>query len=269
MRINLNTNSDKRREDLWKQYEGLIISQVNKHTRGPAHIDRQDLIQAGYVGLLKAYNKFDNNKNNNFYLFAFRFVRSEIIKCRYRNNKEWKDVNGVDKLIEYSLHDTITANNNIEQKEEQNRIDKRIDYIMNIVNELGFTKKNKQILYWRLNGIKIKIIASKLKLNSRQVSVRYNKCIDLIKNRIKEKKAMHVINKNPECIIFVRKCCNIGYKHYMELVKEDLTKKVVAIGIFEAKELELDKKYNFDLKDLDRYVFIINQQTGEVVKKEL
>lgn len=48
--------------------------------------DREDLVQEGMIGLFKAINTFDFEKNDNFKNFALRVVEREIISAIRREN---------------------------------------------------------------------------------------------------------------------------------------------------------------------------------------
>lgn len=48
----------------------------------------EDIIQSGYVGLLKAHEKYDQSKNDNFFGYAIWHVRSEIHEYVMRNFHE-------------------------------------------------------------------------------------------------------------------------------------------------------------------------------------
>lgn len=62
----------------------LVKQIVNKMNYG--YIDKDDLLQAGLIGLFKATKKYNKEINNNFKSFASVYIISEI-KNELRNNK--------------------------------------------------------------------------------------------------------------------------------------------------------------------------------------
>ena len=62
----------------------LVYKIVNKMDYG--YVDKEDLLQAGLIGLFKATKKFNKNINNNFISFSSIYIISEI-KNELRTNK--------------------------------------------------------------------------------------------------------------------------------------------------------------------------------------
>ncbi len=56
---------------------GLVIS-IASRTRVPAHVDRDDLIQDGMIGLDRAVDKFDRRKGYRFSTYATWWIRQSI-----------------------------------------------------------------------------------------------------------------------------------------------------------------------------------------------
>lgn len=85
--------------------EQKIISNMNLvhyiiHKHFPQYIANQDVIQNGYIGLIKAVDSFDESMGNTFSTYATRCIFNEIAIDLRRQNKYAKDV---------SLH-TVLAN---------------------------------------------------------------------------------------------------------------------------------------------------------------
>lgn len=67
-----------------KNYEKLVYKIVNRMNYG--YVDKEDLIQAGFLGLVKALQKYDDNKSESFISYASIYIISSI-KEELRNNK--------------------------------------------------------------------------------------------------------------------------------------------------------------------------------------
>lgn len=84
--------------------EQKIINNMNLvhyiiHKYFPQYITNQDVIQNGYVGLIKAVDSFDESAGNAFSTYAARYIFNEVAMDLRRQNKYAKDI---------SLHAVIT-----------------------------------------------------------------------------------------------------------------------------------------------------------------
>lgn len=68
----------------------LVHYIVHKHF--PQYITNQDVIQNGYVGLIKAVDSFDESTGNTFSTYAARCIFNEIAMGLRRQNKYAKDI---------------------------------------------------------------------------------------------------------------------------------------------------------------------------------
>ena len=68
----------------------LVHYIVHKHF--PQYITNQDVIQNGYVGLIKAIDSFDESTGNTFSTYAARCIFNEIAMGLRRQNKYAKDI---------------------------------------------------------------------------------------------------------------------------------------------------------------------------------
>lgn len=71
-------------EETIRQYTPLVYKIVNRMDYG--YVDREDLIQAGLMGLYYAINNYNQNAQTNFVSYASIYIISEI-KKELRNNK--------------------------------------------------------------------------------------------------------------------------------------------------------------------------------------
>ena len=74
------------REVLVGRYRGLVRACANRYRRSPE--PTEDLIQVGYVGLLKAINNFDPGVGGNLAAYAQPCITGEI--KRYFRDKRWQ-----------------------------------------------------------------------------------------------------------------------------------------------------------------------------------
>lgn len=68
----------------------LVHYIVHKHF--PQYTANQDIIQNGYVGLIKAVDSFDESTGNMFSTYAARCIFNEILMDLQRQNKYAKDI---------------------------------------------------------------------------------------------------------------------------------------------------------------------------------
>ncbi len=62
------------------------------HKRFPQYMMNQDVIQNGYVGLIKAVDSFDESAGNTFSTYAARCIFNEVAMDLQRQNKYAKDI---------------------------------------------------------------------------------------------------------------------------------------------------------------------------------
>ena len=77
-------------DDIIIQNESLIYSIINKYKN---YFELDDLYQVAVLGMIKAYNKYDNKMNVKFTSYAYLYVLGEVIKYvnEYRSIKLNKD----------------------------------------------------------------------------------------------------------------------------------------------------------------------------------
>ena len=85
-------------EELIKINEKLIYSIASRFN----NIPKEDLFQAGVIGLIKAYNNYKNNKNTKFSTYAYKYIFGEMFELanNYRSIKLNKDILKTIKKIE-------------------------------------------------------------------------------------------------------------------------------------------------------------------------
>ena len=68
----VNTNE----EDIVREYQGLVYK-IARRFKSP-YLEFDDLVQVGFMGLLKSYHRFDKNKNTKFSTFAVYYIMGAI-----------------------------------------------------------------------------------------------------------------------------------------------------------------------------------------------
>lgn len=81
------------------EYENLVYSIINKYG---SYFDRDDLYQAGMIGLIDAYNHYDSNFDVKFSSYAYYYIVGEVTKFVRENRsvKVSKDVVKLSQSIE-------------------------------------------------------------------------------------------------------------------------------------------------------------------------
>lgn len=64
-------------DSLIKENEWLIYSLIKKYP----NYNKEDLYQAGIIGIIKAYKKYNSNIGIKFSTYAYKYILGEIIKC--------------------------------------------------------------------------------------------------------------------------------------------------------------------------------------------
>ena len=65
---------------MYEKYSPLIYKLASKYyIAGKYGIEKEDLIQEGYLGLYKAISRYDPSKDNKFYTYAIRCISSKMV----------------------------------------------------------------------------------------------------------------------------------------------------------------------------------------------
>ncbi len=75
------------------ELENIILDNINLIYKAAQYFknyaSKEDLINAGVIGMINAYNKFDDSFNTKFSTYAFSYIMGEMKKC-IRNDKNIK-----------------------------------------------------------------------------------------------------------------------------------------------------------------------------------
>jgi RNA polymerase sigma factor for flagellar operon FliA len=99
------------------QRDGLVLEHlplvkaiaINIHQKLPVHVDLDDLVQAGVIGLLDAANKFDTNRQDVFSLYAKHRIRGAILDSLRQLDWASRDTRRKQKQLEAARHDLAST----------------------------------------------------------------------------------------------------------------------------------------------------------------
>ncbi len=197
--------------ELFIENINLVKKIVNKMNYG--YIDKDDLYQAGLIGLYKATIKIDYNKINSFHSFASIYIINEI-KDELRNNKLIKLNKKIIKIKKY-LNNNDLSNKSIDEIAEELLVDKEYVFIAlehyNDVCSLNEVKENEELInlipdalieddYYKyyidkLDNLLKEVIILKYYKNYSQIEI--SKMMKLSQSTVSrlEKKALKIIKK--------------------------------------------------------------------------
>ncbi|MDG3581754.1 sigma-70 family RNA polymerase sigma factor [Galbibacter pacificus] len=189
---------EKIKNNIIENHIPFVISIANKWNRKE---HKQDLIQVGNIGLLRAFDGFDYNKNFSFVTYAHSFIWGEMNK--YMKGKtstihipmhKYYEKNETYPYKNISFNYNITSNlyedanyiyDDLEEEEINN---KRIDMCLNALNQYP---KHRYIVinYMGLNVKKrsMQEIGDTLGVSRSRIYQLYNEAIELIKENVKPK----------------------------------------------------------------------------------
>ena len=132
-------------DEIISSCEGLIYTIINNYFRG---YNIEDLYQVGVIGVIKAYDKYKENKSTKFSTYAYKWIYGEIYA--YINSSKLLKVNSENirlykKIIEANNYLCQTLMRTPSTKEIALYIDELTEYC----NEKGWPKfRAKQIYEW-------------------------------------------------------------------------------------------------------------------------
>ena len=112
------------------------------HERLPQHVEMDDLVSAGMVGLLDAFNKFDSGKNVQFRSYAQFRVRGAILDSLRTLDWSPRDLRRKGRAIEEAMHNLTSRLGRTPSENE-------------IATELGMALIDYQQLLGELKGLEI------------------------------------------------------------------------------------------------------------------
>lgn len=95
-----------RRDGLVLEHLRLVKAiAVNMHEKLPVHVDLDDLVQAGIIGLFDAANKFDTGRQDTFSVYAKHRIRGAILDSLRQLDWASRDTRRKHRQVEAAKHD--------------------------------------------------------------------------------------------------------------------------------------------------------------------
>ena len=150
-------------------------------------IELEDLQSIGFIGLIKASRYFNKDLGYAFSTYAYKLIKNEIINYIQLDNMK--------KINTISLYAPLSSEDNFELKDmlptdynilDDVEINLDIQYLYEVVNELP--EKYRQVMLYLLEGDTIKNIAQKLNLSESNVQTLYNKALNILRYRFRERR---------------------------------------------------------------------------------
>lgn len=158
---------------IYKKYEPIIrkIARDFVKTGSKCGLEYDDLIQEGYIGLLTAIEKYQDNCNTMFYTYATICIKSKILNI-IRSSKGLKKT-PLNNAISYDQDNDFIVGYEYDFYEE-NLFDKKIneddlnEKIIKFKNDLSFTKS--LVFELKINGFSSLEISNLLELEPKTIN---------------------------------------------------------------------------------------------------
>lgn len=156
-----------------------------------ADVDVEDLISIGSLGLIKAINSFNADKNIKIATYASKCIENEILMYLRKISKQ-KQVVSLDEPLnidgdgnELVLFDLLPSENNSPQEDMEKSTEKQI--LWRVINKLGAREKEIMVLRFGLQGgeeLTQKEVADSLGISQSYISRLEKKIVVRIKKEI-------------------------------------------------------------------------------------
>ena len=186
-------NGDKHAKDKLLTHNLRLVVHVAKKYSGTVESD--DLISVGSIGLIKAVNTFDYDKNTQFSTYAARCIENEILmllrvnkkhnavislneslgKDKDGNDVTWQDIIPSDEDVSQNVENAVLSQNLIKLAKES--LSNREFEILTLRYGLGSSPAYTQ-----------REIAKKLNISRSYISRLEKKALDIIRNKVKREK---------------------------------------------------------------------------------
>ena len=191
--INKMKNGDEEARNIMNERNWRLVAHISKKY-STTNIDQDDLISIGSIGLIKAINSFDDNKNIRLATYAARCIDNEILMF-IRTSKKTKSEVFLNESIGKDKDDNEITLLDVIEKEEMcvdDEIDLRLK-VKELYNKMKQVLKEREInilnLRFGLNGIKPRTqheIASMMGISRSYVSRIETKAINKLSEVMKE-----------------------------------------------------------------------------------
>lgn len=180
--------SKKNELELLKFHEKLVYYIENRlNLTVPKHIEREDLIQAGMLGLLKSIRDFDKYRRCKFVSYAYVKIKGSLIdearrQCGVRRSSLRKGVESEDFISDKKISEPLNIKDHaLPVYQDDSFIDKEyLDYVV-----LKITKRDAELLKivkeYYFNGKHMSEIAKMFRRSEPWVSIKIKEFKNLIK----------------------------------------------------------------------------------------
>ena len=131
------------------EYSNLIYS-ITKFF--PNYKNKEDLYQAGYIGLLTAYQNYDENMNTKFSSYAYLYILGEM-KKQIREDKTIKISRNITKLYLQLEKAKLLLTQKLMREPSIDEISSFLEIDRNLVVECQKNKKLKMIIIKRIGTL--------------------------------------------------------------------------------------------------------------------
>lgn len=156
-----------------KEYTKFVQAIVRKYTgRIPKHIDREDIFQAGMLGLFSAVKNYDKSRKVKFSVYAFHKIRGHVLDYlelyrlvrvpRKLRDEKIKPKKVLELFDNQKDHGSVPASHRLEREEKKNKL-------LLAINDLPIREKKIIVLYYYEN-IKLREVAKIMELTEGRVS---------------------------------------------------------------------------------------------------
>jgi RNA polymerase sigma factor (sigma-70 family) len=200
-----------------KDYENFIYKTARSYYRKTSCVELDDLVQAGWLGLLEAYERYDESYQNKFLTYASFYVTKHMQEAIHKNNvvefprdiiRMYFRIENAKNEIVYKDHEEVTVEkvaektklpikkiqkyeayfvgfhtlSDYEELEAPELDDVRFETIKGVLNTLPETHKN--MLLDRLEGKNLTEMGREYNLCAERVRQVLNEIITKLKRRI-------------------------------------------------------------------------------------
>ena len=126
-------NNEEANNLMFEKYRPLIYKIASKYyIPGKYGIEKEDLVQEGYLGLFNAINGYDVSKDNTFYTYAVRCISSKMINLLTVSSSSKNMV----------LNESLSLNKGLKDEE-----DTFIDYVPDIKTNIDLIFEKQEQMY--------------------------------------------------------------------------------------------------------------------------
>ena len=176
-------------KEVFSQIEDMEKKQIYDIIKNFSKYGIEDLYSVGIIGLLKAIDEFEEDKNVKFNTFAFYCIRNEVHMELRKGRKYMDNVNmsineDVNDTDECTLFNVLKSDENIEENLIQNE---KIAWLYSTIKDFG--KKNEvksQIMFEILKERKQQDIANEYNVSRGYVAKLQNEFIKFGKEKAKK-----------------------------------------------------------------------------------